>query len=113
MARLLVGAPERYHETGLYDLAELTESLNLPFCCGYSMGARTALGLVPLSWYSIFYWKIGSPEFEVPSQNVRLVSSSRRFGGTSLREPLVDFIDFGRVPLFQTQKALSVAQQMK
>ena len=40
-------APERYTMKQVcHDLAELTESLNLPCFCllGYSMGARTALG---------------------------------------------------------------------
>ena len=81
-------APERYTMKQVcHDLAELTESLNLPCFCllGYSMGARTALGFALHYPQKVQHLLLesGSPVYRRRTSGSYLSRSS--FGGTSLR----------------------------
>ncbi|KAJ86762.1 2-succinyl-6-hydroxy-2,4-cyclohexadiene-1-carboxylate synthase [Enterococcus faecalis] len=111
-------APERYTMKQVcHDIAELTESLNLPCFCllGYSMGARTALGFALHYPQKVQHLLLesGSPGLATAAERQARICQDHRLAERLLEEPLVDFIDFWQeLPLFQTQKALSVAQQM-
>ena len=103
-------APERYTMKQVcHDIAELTESLNLPCFCllGYSMGARTALGFALHYPQKVQHLLLesGSPGLATAAERQARICQDHRLAERLLEEPLVDFIDFWQeLPLFQTQK---------